>query len=64
FNEKNPQPNVATFHLSPRAGKAWVATRIRLATTQHLTAVAKLSDGRFFQDTKEVIVTIAACTEE
>ena len=64
FNEKNPQPRVAEFHLTPRSGRAWVATRMRLATTQHLTAVAKLSDGRFVFDRKEVIVTIAACTEE
>lgn len=64
FNEKNPQPNVATFHLGPRSGKAWIATRIRLATTQHITAVARLSNGTFISDTKEVIVTIAACTEE
>src|SRR5918911_4590633 len=32
FNEKNPQPNVAVFHLGPRSGKAQVQTRIRLAT--------------------------------
>lgn len=64
FNEKNPQPNVAEFHLTPRAGRAWIATRMRLATTQHIVAVAKLKDGRCFIDRKEVIVTIAACTEE
>lgn len=64
FNEKNPQPNIATFHLGPRAGKAWIATRIRLQTTQTITAVARLSDGSFWADSKEVIVTIAACTEE
>ena len=64
FNEKNPQPGVATFHLNPRSGRAWVATRMRMATTQHLTAVARLSDGTFWADRREVIVTIAACTEE
>ena len=64
FNEKNPQPNVATFHLGPHSGRAWVATRMRLATSQHITAVARLSDGSFWSDRKEVIVTIAACTEE
>lgn len=64
FNEKNPQPNVATFHLGPRSGRAWVASRIRLATSQHIAAVARLSDGSCWIDTKEVIVTIAACTEE
>lgn len=64
FNEKNPQPEVAVFHLGPRSGRAHVATRIRMATTQHLTAVAALSDGTFWSDKVEVIVTIAACTEE
>src|SRR5215468_5219568 len=34
FNEKNPQPNIATFHLGPRAGRATVSTRVRLADTQ------------------------------
>lgn len=64
FNEKNPQPNVAEFYLSPGAGRAWIATRMRLATSQHVAAVAKLNDGSFWIDRKEVIVTIAACTEE
>lgn len=64
FNEKNPQPQVARFHLGPRAGVARVETRIRLATTQHLVAVARLSDGSLWSDEVEVIVTIAACTEE
>lgn len=63
FNEKNPQPNVASFHLGPRAGRAEVATRIRLADTQTLIAIAELSDGSFWQDSAEVIVTLAACVE-
>jgi sulfur-oxidizing protein SoxY len=64
FNEKNPQPEIARFHLSPRAGLARVETRIRLATTQHVTAIAAMSDGSFWSSAVEVIVTIAACTEE
>ena len=64
FNEKNPQPNVAVFHLGPRCGRAQVATRIRLATTQKLTAIAELNDGTFWSDSAEVVVTLAACTEE
>lgn len=64
FNEKNPQPNVATFHFGPRAGNIWAATRIRLATTQHVSAVAKLADGTCYIARKEVIVTLAACVEE
>jgi sulfur-oxidizing protein SoxY len=64
FNEKNPQPDIAVFHLNPRAGVAKVDTRIRLATTQHLVAIAEMSDGSLWSDKVEVIVTIAACLEE
>ena len=64
FNEKNPQPNVAVFHLGPRAGRASVSTRMRLATSQNLIAVAELSDGTFWSDKIEVIVTLAACVED
>ena len=64
FNEKNPQPQVARFHLGPHAGTAHVETRIRLATTQRLHAIARMSDGSLWSDDIEVIVTIAACTEE
>jgi sulfur-oxidizing protein SoxY len=64
FNEKNPQPEIAVFHLNPRAGIAKAETRIRLATTQHLVAIAEMSDGSLWSDKVEVIVTIAACLEE
>ncbi len=64
FNEKNPQPEIAVFHLNPRCGAAKVDTRIRLATTQHLAAIAEMSDGSLWMDKLEVIVTIAACLEE
>ena len=64
FNEKNPQPNVITVRLGPRAGKAHVATRIRLADTQKVIAIAEMSDGTFWSDTQEVIVTLAACLED
>ena len=64
FNEKNPQPNVANFHLGPRAGRASVSTRIRVADTQKLVAVAELSDGTFWSASAEVIVTLPACAEE
>ena len=48
FNEKNPQADIAVFHLGPRAGRARVATRIRLANSQTVTAIAELSDGSFW----------------
>jgi sulfur-oxidizing protein SoxY len=63
FNQKNPQPQVAVFHLGPRAGRATVTTRIRLADSQQVTAVARLSDGSFWSGTADVIVTLAACVE-
>jgi sulfur-oxidizing protein SoxY len=63
FNEKNPQPYIAAFHLGPRAGTAAVATRIRLADSQRVMAVARLNDGSFWSDTADVIVTLAACAE-
>jgi len=64
FNQKNPQPYVAAFYLGPRAGKAYIATRIRLADSQRLVAIARLSDGSFCSDSADVIVTLAACTEQ
>ena len=64
FNEKNPQPNIGNFYLSPQAGRAQVSTRIRLADTQKVVAIARMSDDSFWQVTTEVVVTLAACTEE
>jgi len=64
FNEKNPQNDIAQFTLSPLAGRARVATRIRLATSQQLVAVAKMNDGSCWTHTVEVLVTVASCVEE
>ncbi len=63
FNERNPQRDVARFTLGPRAGRATVSTRIRLATTQKLAAVARMNDGSYWSHTVDVIVTLAACLE-
>lgn len=63
FNELNPQTQVAVFQLGPRAGRATVSTRIRLATSQKLIAVARLSDGSHWSRSVDVIVTLAACIE-
>jgi sulfur-oxidizing protein SoxY len=64
FNEKNPQPNMGNFHLGPHAGRAQVSTRIRLADSQKIVAIARLSDGSFWSATADVVVTLAACTDE
>jgi sulfur-oxidizing protein SoxY len=64
FNEKNPQPNIGNFYLNPNSGRAQVSTRIRLADTQKVVAIARLSDDTFWQVAVDVVVTLAACTEE
>ena len=64
FNEKNPQPHVISVALGPRAGKARVATRIKLADTQRVVGIAEMSDGSFWTGEANVIVTIAACVED
>jgi sulfur-oxidizing protein SoxY len=64
FTELNPQPDVVSFRLGPRAGLARVATRIRLANTQTVTAIGELSDGSFWSATAAVVVTLAACLED
>ena len=61
FADKNPLPDVARFHLSVDSGRARVATRIRLADSQTIAAVAQLSDGSLWSGTAEIIVTLAAC---
>jgi len=64
FTELNPQPDVVSFRLGPRAGLARVATRIRLANTQTVTAIGELSDGSFWSATAALVVTLAACLED
>jgi sulfur-oxidizing protein SoxY len=57
----NPRSGVATFHFSPASGIAEANTRIRLASTQNIIAVAKMNDGSFFMASKQVKVTIGGC---
>jgi sulfur-oxidizing protein SoxY len=63
FAEKNPQAEVAKFLFSPANGVASVSTRIRLATSQTVTAIAKTSSQQFWQAQVDVIVTLAACID-
>ncbi len=63
FSERNPERDVARFRFGPRAARASVATRIRLATSQKLVAVAQMGDGTFWSHTADVVVTLAACIE-
>jgi len=61
--EGNPLPNVVSFYLSPRAGRAAITTRIRLGDSQRVRAIAHMSDGSFWQGDASTLVTLAACTE-
>jgi len=63
FNELNPQREVITARLGPLAGVARLSTRIRLATSQQLVAVARMNDGSHWAQRVDVIVTLAACLE-
>ena len=64
ISEGNPLPNIVSFYLGARAGRAQISTRIRLLTSQKLWAIAEMSDGSFWQGSAETMVTLAACTEE
>ncbi len=64
FNEKNPQPHVFNARLSPANGQARIATRIKLADSQKVVAIAETSNGEFWSAHADVIVTIAACIED
>lgn len=64
FNEKNPQTHVMSITLGPRSGRANISTRIKLADSQKIVAVAQMSDGSFWTGSADVIVTIAACLED
>jgi len=61
YAEGNPLPQVVTFNFSPASGEASASTRMRLAKTQNVVAVAKMSDGSVFIDTRNVKVTIGGC---
>ena len=63
FTELNPQPEVALFTLGPASGRAQVATRMRLASSQHVIALAQMNDGSCWQQRVAVTVALAACLE-
>jgi sulfur-oxidizing protein SoxY len=63
FNQRNPQRDIARFTLGPASGRAEVSVRIRLATSQQIVALARLSDGSVWQQRVDILVTLAACVE-
>jgi len=64
FTEKNPQPTVFEAHLGPRAGRAEVSTRVRIADSGRVVAIAAMSDGSFWSGTMSVVVILSACLED
>jgi sulfur-oxidizing protein SoxY len=63
-NEKNPQPHVISASLGPRIGRARLTTRIKLADSQRIVAIAEMKDGSFWSESADVVVTLAACIED
>jgi sulfur-oxidizing protein SoxY len=63
LSERNPEREMAVFHLGPRAGVAEISSRVRLAGSQRVTAIAEMSDGSLWSDSAEVVVTLSACVD-
>ena len=61
--EGNPLPNIFTAYLTPRSGSANITTRVRLADSQRVWAIAQMNNGSFWQGSAETLVTLSACTE-
>jgi sulfur-oxidizing protein SoxY len=64
ISERNPEPRMASFHLGPRAGAAEITSRVRLAGSQRVVALAEMSDGSFWMGSANVVVTLSACVDE
>ena len=63
LSQRNPVTRMAVFHLGPWNGRAEVSTRLRLAGTQQVVALARLSNGEFRYGQMEIIVTESACVD-
>ena len=61
--EGNPLPNIFAAYFTPRSGRAELTTRVRLADSQRVWAIAQMSDGSFWQSYADTLVTLSACTE-
>jgi sulfur-oxidizing protein SoxY len=64
ISERNPEREMAVFHFGPRSGAAEVTSRVRLAGSQTVTAIAEMSDGSQWMDSAHVQVTLSACVDE
>ena len=63
LSERNPERDMAVFHLGPSTGSAEVVSRVRLAGSQRVVALAEMSDGSWWMDTADVVVTLSACID-
>ena len=63
FSQKNPVPQMAVFHFPVPVGRVEVESRLRLAGTQRVAAVATLADGTLYAAMADVIVTVSACID-
>lgn len=63
-SDRNPMRHMAAFHFGPESGRAQIATRVRLAGSQTVTALAEMSDGSFWMDRARIQVTLSACIDE
>jgi len=63
ISEANPSPNIFTAYFTPYSGRAELTTRVRLADSQRVWAIAQMSDGSYWQDYADTLVTLSACTE-
>jgi sulfur-oxidizing protein SoxY len=64
ISERNPVRLMASFYLGPRSGRAQIQSRVRLAGSQRVIALAQMSDGSFWSDTRGTLVTLSACVDE
>ena len=63
-SDRNPMRHMAAFHFGPHSGRAQLATRVRLAGSQYVTALAQMSDGSYWYDSTRIQVTLSACLDE
>lgn len=64
YSERNPVRHMAAFYLGPKSGRAEIVSRIRLAGSQKVVALAEMSDGSFWAGSASVVVTLSACLDE
>ena len=64
ISDKNRRPLIARFLFTPEAGKAYIGTKIRLAATTDVRAVAEMNDGTLYAVSRHVRVTVGGCGDD